>query len=73
MKTQGKNQVLSIIGAPKKDNIMMCSFRCDRDLWNNFAIYCLLTKQDKTSVLLEYISDIVDANKAKIDAYKQLN
>ena len=51
---------------------MMCSFRCDRDLWNDFAVFCELQGEDKTGVLTAYIEDLVNQNRNKIDAMKRL-
>lgn len=73
MKTQGKNQLSAILGAGKKEsNLMMCSFRCDRDLWNDFAVYCLLIGKDKTGIIIDYIQGIVSENREKIEIYKNL-
>lgn len=72
MKTQGKNQLTAILGAQKSNNSMMCSFRCDRNLWNDFAVFCRLLGKDKTQILIDYIQDIVEDNKEKIEAYKSL-
>ena len=72
MKTQRKNTVLNILGNPQKPTTMMCSFRCDRDLWNDFATFCALQGKDKTGVLTSYIEDLVNQNRDKIDAMKRL-
>ena len=51
---------------------MRCSFRCDRDLWDDFAVFCELREEDKTGVLTAYIEDLVNQNRNKIDAMKRL-
>ena len=72
MKTQRKNTVLNILGNPRTSTTMMCSFRCDRDLWNDFSTLCALQEKDKTGVLTSYIEDLVNQNRDKIDAMKRL-
>ena len=72
MKTQGKNTVLNILGKKQPSASMMCSFRCDRELWNDFATLCALQGKDKTGVLTSYIEDLVNQNLDRIDAMKRL-
>lgn len=72
MKTQGKNQVLSILGEKKKSDTMMCSFRCDRDLWADFAVYCTLIGKDKTEVLTSYVEELVERERGRIELAKKL-
>lgn len=73
MKTQGKNQVLSILGEKKPKETMMCSFRCDKTLWADFEIYCkFIEEKDKTTVLIDYIQECVDSEKGRIELAKQL-
>ncbi len=72
MKTQRENTVLNILGKPSKSKTMMCSFRCDRKLWEEFGILCSLNEVDKTNVLVSYIEEIVEQNRDKITAMKKL-
>lgn len=72
MKTQGKNQLTAILGAQKSNNSMMCSFRCDRDLWKDFSVLCALNGKDKTAEIVEHIQHLVKTNSDKIKAYKDL-
>lgn len=72
MKNQKNNTVLNILGKPKTSTSMMCSFRCDRELWEDFSTLCALQGNDKTSVLTSYIEELVENNRDKIDAFKQL-
>lgn len=72
MKTQGKNTVLNILGNKQPSASMMCSFRCDRELWEDFATLCSLQGTDKTGVLTSYIEDLVNQNRERIEAMKSL-
>ena len=72
MKTQRKNTVMNILGKPPKAETMMCSFRCDRELWADFGVYCTLMKIDKTEVLISYIEELVERERERIELAKQL-
>lgn len=72
MKTQRKNTVLNILGKPQTSSSMMCSFRCDRELWEDFATLCALQNTDKTTVLTLYIKDMVNQNRSRINEIKRL-
>lgn len=71
MKTQKENTVLNILGKPRTSSSMMCSFRCDRELWEDFGAICSLQDKDKTSVLTDFIENYVESNREKLEAYKQ--
>lgn len=71
MKTQGKNQVLSILGEKPVNATMMCSFRCDRELWTDFGIYCSLKNVDRTEIIISHVAEIVNAHRAQIEAAKR--
>lgn len=72
MKTQGKNQINAILGSLAPSASMMCSFRCDRELWNDFSEYCNIKGVEKTTVLIEHIRQLVASEQEKIESSKRL-
>lgn len=72
MKNKEKNTVLNILGNQQVPTTMMCSFRCNKNLWNDFGILCSIKEVDKTTILINYIENVVYENRDKIEAIKRL-